>query len=82
LKSPAACGFVNIALAVVVGIIAFYVIRAFCLSHFGAEAFAHPADVFSMGNLMLGITFPLWAAYSALWDFWPLASTPPPPEQG
>ena len=79
LKSPAACGFVNIILAIIVGVVAFYVIRAFCASHFGAEAFKHPADVFSMGNLMLGITFPLWAAYSALWDFWPLQPSPPPP---
>jgi hypothetical protein len=81
LKSPLAGGFLTLILAAVIGSIAYFVMRAFCASHFGADAFKHPADVFSMGNLMLGITFPIWAAYSDLWDFWPLPPTPPPPPE-
>jgi len=85
LKNPLAGGFLTLILAAVIGVVAYFIFRAFCASHFGAEAFKHPADVFSMGNLLLGITFPIWAAYSDLWDFWPLPPTPappPPPEEG
>lgn len=82
LASPLAGGLLTLLLAAAVGTAAYFVIRAFCASHFGPDAFQHPADVFSMGNLMLGITFPIWAAYSDLWDFWPLPPTPPPPAEG
>jgi hypothetical protein len=79
LKSPAAGGFLNIVLSIGVGIVGYHVLGAFCTSHFGAEAMRYPNDVFAVANLMLGLTFPAWAAYCALWDFWPLPPTPPPP---
>jgi hypothetical protein len=80
IKSPAGGGFLNLILAIIVAIIAYYGVKAFCVSHFGADGMKHPMDVFTMGNLMLGITFPAWAAFQAMWDFWPLPSTPPPPD--
>jgi hypothetical protein len=79
LKSPAAGGLLNIVLSIGVGIVGYHALGAFCTAHFGAEAMRHPNDVFAVANLMLGMTFPAWAAYSALWDFWPLPPTPPPP---
>ena len=80
IKSPVGCGFLNIVIAIVVGIIAYYALGAFCTSHFGAKAMHYPNDIFATANLMLGLTFPAWAAYSAFWDFWPLPPTPPPPD--
>jgi len=80
IKSPVGCGFLNLALAIGVAILAYYVTRAFCIGHFGAKAMTHPNDVFAMANVMLGLTFPAWAAYGGFWDFWPLPSTPPPPD--
>lgn len=79
IKSPVGGGFVNLLLAIVVAIIAYYTIRAFCGAHFDPKAFHHPNDVFAMANVMLGLTFPAWAAYAGLWDFWPLPPTPAPP---
>ena len=81
IKSPVGCGFVTLILAVIVAIIGYYGIKTFCISHFGAEAMKHPTDVFTIGNVMLGLTFPLWAAYEGMWDFWPLPPTPAPPAQ-
>ncbi|MBW1703108.1 MAG: hypothetical protein JRJ50_13520 [Deltaproteobacteria bacterium] len=80
IKSPVGCGFLNIVVAIVVGIVAYYGIRAFCTWHFGAEALHYPNDVFAMANLMLGMAFPAWALYAACWNFWPLPPTPPPPD--
>jgi hypothetical protein len=74
LKPPVG-GLVNVALAIGIGIIAFYGISAFCSWHFG-EAFTYPNNWFSMANVMLGLTFPAWAAYAIFWDFWPLPPTP------
>jgi hypothetical protein len=79
LKSPVGGGILNIILSIIVGIIAYYTLGAWCISHFGADAMKYPFDIFAKANLMLGLTFPAWAAYSALWDFWPLPPTPPPP---
>jgi hypothetical protein len=79
LKSPVGCGFLNIVLSIIVAIIAYHALGAWCVSHFGADAMKYPFDIFAIANLMLGLTFPAWAAYSALWDFWPLPPTPPPP---
>jgi hypothetical protein len=79
LKSPVGCGFLNIVLSIIVAIIAYYALGAWCVSHFGADAMKYPFDIFAKANLMLGLTFPAWAAYAALWDFWPLPPTPPPP---
>jgi len=81
-KSALACGLLNIAAAVIIGIIAYHGIGSFCASHFEAEAMHYPNNIFVIANLMLGLTFPAWAAYSALWDFWPLPPTPPPPDAG
>jgi len=80
LKSPVGGGFLNIVIAIIVGIIAYYGLKAFCISHFGAEGMQYPNNVFAMANLMLGLTFPAWAIYATCWDFWPLPPTPPPPE--
>ena len=71
-------GFLNVVLSIPIAIIAFYAIGGFCQWHFG-KAFAYPASIFSMGNVMLGLTFPAWAAYGAFFDFWPLPPTPAPP---
>lgn len=78
-KQPA-WGFVNILLAVVFGIIAYYPYKAFALWNFGKEAMAYPNGIFIIANMMLGITFPAWVAYSDFFDFWPLPPTPPPPD--
>lgn len=81
IQSPVGCALLNLLLAIIVAIIGYYGIRAFCVSHFGAEAMKHPTDVFTIGNLMLGIAFPAWAAYQGMWDFWPLPPTPAPPAE-
>jgi len=82
LKSPVGGGILNIILSIIVAIIAYKALGAWCTSHFGADAMKYPFDIFATANLMLGLTFPAWAAYSAFWDFWPLPPTPPPPGQG
>ncbi len=79
LKQPA-WGLVNILLAIVFGILAYSPYKAFALWNFGKEAMAYPNGIFILANMMLGITFPAWVAYSDFWDFWPLPPTPPPPE--
>jgi hypothetical protein len=79
IKSPVGCGLLNIVLSIIVAVIAYLALGAWCVSHFGADAMKYPFDIFAIANLMLGLTFPAWAAYSALWDFWPLPPTPPPP---
>jgi hypothetical protein len=79
LKSPVACGLLNIVLSIIVAIISYNALGAWCTSHFGADAMKYPFNIFATANLMLGLTFPAWAAYAAFWDFWPLPPTPPPP---
>jgi len=82
IKSPAGCGFLNLILSVIAGIIAYHLLLAFCNSHFGLEAMKqYPTDVFATANLMLGLVFPAWAIYAVAWDFWPLPPTPPPPSE-
>jgi hypothetical protein len=81
IQSPVGCGIVTLLLSIIVAIIGYYGIKAFCISHFGVEGMKHPTDVFTIGNLMLGITFPAWAAYQGMWDFWPLPPTPAPPAE-
>ena len=81
IKSQAGCGFLTIGLAIIVGIIAYYLLLAFCTAHFGTEAMKqYPTDVFATANLMLGLVFPAWAVYAVAWDFWPLPPTPSPPD--
>jgi hypothetical protein len=77
LKQPA-WGCVNILLAIGIGIVAYYPYKAFAVWHFG-KAMVYPNDIFILANMMLGITFPAWVAYTDLWDFWPLPPTPAPP---
>jgi hypothetical protein len=82
-------GFVNLLLAVVLAIIAFFAIRAFCQMVFGPGLFTldtgtgylmgGPFGFMAMATVMLGLTFPAWAIYSPAWDFWPLPPTPGPP---
>jgi hypothetical protein len=81
IKNAVGCGVLNIVLAIVVGIIAYNLLMAFCTANFGSEAMSqYPSDVFALANLMLGLVFPAWAVYAVMWDFWPLPSTPPPPD--
>lgn len=77
LKQPLG-GFVNVLLGIVIGIISFYAIGAFCSWHFG-EAMVYPGNIFAVDTVMLGLTFPFWAMYLIFWDFWPLPPTPAPP---
>jgi hypothetical protein len=79
LPGPGA-GFVNILIAIVIGIIAYYAYKAFALWHFGDPALKYPNNIFVLANMMLGLTFPAWACYGDLWDFWPLPPTPAPPD--
>ena len=79
IKNPVGGGILNIVLSIIVAIIAYKVLGAWCNAHFGADAMKYPFNIFATANLMLGLTFPAWAAYSAFWDFWPLPPTPPPP---
>jgi hypothetical protein len=78
LQGPAG-GVLNLVLSIGVGILSYYAVSAFCQGHFG-KAFTYPNSIFSMANVMLGLTFPCWTAYAMFWDFWPLPPTPPPPE--
>ena len=79
LKSPVAGGFVNIILAIILAVIGFYVIHAFCNWHFG-EAMKYPFNWMTVANVMLAITFPIWAAFSGFFNYWPLPPSPPPPD--
>jgi len=82
-------GFVNLILAVIIGIVAFYLVRMFCGMIFGPEFFVAdpntgllmlgPFGWFAIATVCLGLTFPAWAIYGPAWDFWPLPPTPPPP---
>ncbi|RJX23559.1 MAG: hypothetical protein C4554_10595 [Dethiobacter sp.] len=74
---PVVGGFINLALAVVFAIIGHYGVGVFCQWHFG-EAMTYPNNIFAVANVMLGLCFPLWAAYSDFFDFWPLPPTPNP----
>ena len=78
LKSPVAGGFLNIILGIVVAFIAFWAIHAFCNWHFGA-AMKYPFNWMTVANVMLAITFPIWAAFSGFFNYWPLPPSPPPP---
>ncbi len=80
LKQPLG-GVVNLALAAGIGIISYIGYGAFALWHFGDAASKYPDNIFIMAGMMLSVTFPAWAAYSDLFDFWPLPPTPAPPEQ-
>jgi hypothetical protein len=77
LKQPAG-GLLNFAISIVIGVIGFYIVRAFCNWHFG-EAMQYPDNIFAIANIMLGLAFPSWAVYSTFFDFWPLPPTPPLP---
>jgi len=76
IRGPAGA-FVNIGLAILIGFAAYHAVGALCEWHFG-KSMVYPANLFAMGNFMLGLNFPLWVAYADLWDFWPLPSTPAP----
>jgi len=79
--SPLAGAFVNMLIAIGIGIIAYYVYNAFAVWHFGAKAMTYPNNMFTPINIMLGLTFPAWAAYADLWHFWPLSPMPAPPQE-
>lgn len=82
-------GFINLLIAAVIAICAFFGIRAFCSMVFGPEWFVAdpttgylmlgPHGWFAMATVGLGLTFPAWAIYGPAYDFWPLPPTPGPP---
>ncbi len=74
---PVTGGFVNLAFSVIVAIVGYYSIRAFCLWHFG-DAMVYPDSVLAINTMMLAVLFPLWAAYGDLFDFWPLPQSSEP----
>ena len=71
-------GFVNMILAVGIGFVAYYAYNAYAVWHFGDAVLAYPNTVFVPATMMLGLSFPAWACYGDLWDFWPLPPTPAP----
>ncbi|MGD0229730.1 MAG: hypothetical protein ABSC19_05130 [Syntrophorhabdales bacterium] len=77
IEGPAG-GFINALCSLPIGIIAYYAIQGFCNWHFGPKAMVYPDNVFALGGVMLGVTFPLWVLYIAFWDCWPLPPTPAP----
>lgn len=86
-KQPAG-GFINLLLGVVIAIIAYYGIKAFCSMIWGPAFFTGigdgylllgPFGYFAMATVLLGLTFPAWAVYGPCFDFWPLPPTPAPP---
>ena len=82
-------GFINLLVAVVLAIVAFFAIRGFCSMTFGPEYYVidtatgflnlGPDGWFAMANVMLALIFPAWAVYGPVFDFWPLPPTPGPP---
>lgn len=72
-------GFVNAIVGIPLGILGYYGILAFCNWHFGLKAMVYPGNMFAVGGVMLGVTFPVWVLYTGFWDFWPLPPSPPPP---
>jgi len=77
---PPAGAFLNILIAIGIAIVAYFGYKAFGIWHFGEKAMHYPQDIFAMGNMLLGLTFPAWACYADLWEFWPLPPTPQPPD--
>jgi hypothetical protein len=75
-------GLVNAIVGIPLGIVGYYGVLAFCNWHFGVKAMVYPNNMFAIGGVMLGITFPVWVLYTGFWDFWPLPPTPPPPDAG
>jgi hypothetical protein len=76
IRGPAGA-LVNVGLAILISIAGYHAVGAICAWHFG-KSMVYPADLFAMGNLMLGLNFPLWVAYADIWEFWPLPPAPPP----
>jgi hypothetical protein len=75
-------GFLNIILAVGIGIIGWYLFNWYLSWVFGTAAMSvasYPNNLFGIGQGMLGFTFPLWVIYHDQWDYWPLPPSPPPP---
>jgi hypothetical protein len=79
LSNPGA-GFVNMLIAIVIGVAAYYAYKAIAVWHFGDAAMTYPNNIFVLATMMLGLSFPAWACYGDLWDFWPLPPTPAPPD--
>jgi hypothetical protein len=75
-------GFLNIILAVILGIVGWYLYNWYNTWVFGTAAMSmasYPNNLFSIGQGMLGFTFPIWVMYHDQWDYWPLPPSPPPP---
>ncbi|MCK9216691.1 MAG: hypothetical protein M0P77_02040 [Firmicutes bacterium] len=77
LDNPLIGGFVNLGFSIVIGVIGYLIVRSFCYWHFG-ETMTYPDGLFALDTMMLGLLFPMWAAYGDLLDFWPL---PLPPKE-
>ena len=77
-------GCVNLVLAGVLGLIAFFAVKALGAYFTGVDfgvAEAYPVNYLWMATFMLGLVFPAMFMYGPFFDFWPLAPTPPPPGQ-
>lgn len=69
-------GLVNLLVSFVPAFAIFYLYNGFAGYHFGREVMVtYPANCMVLGNMMLGITFPAYVAYSLFLDFWPLPPT-------
>lgn len=77
-KKQPTWGLVNLLLAVVIAIVAFYGIRGFCNVVFTSDFMVYPFEWFAMANVMLALIFPMWAVHEALFDYYPLPPTPAP----
>ena len=62
-------GLVNSIIGIPLGIFGYYGILAFCNWHFGVKAMVYPNNMFAIGGVMLGITFPVWVLYTSLLGF-------------
>ena len=70
-------GIFNLALSLVLGAVGYIIVQAFCMWHFG-ETMVYPDGLNAINTMMLGLLFPIWAAYGDLFEFWPLPPLAPP----
>jgi len=68
-------GIVNLIISVILAYLFFKGYSAVSVYNYGVVEY--PVSVFVLGNMMLGLTFPLYVTYAALWEYWPLPSLPP-----
>ncbi len=77
---PVIGGFINVGFSLVIGAIGYYIVKTFCVWHFG-ESMLYPDNLFAINTMMLGLLFPMWAAYGDLLEFWPLPPLSKPDDE-